>query len=229
MKCTLCGHLNSEGATACRACKANLVAPAGNRPCARCKVVNQPGTLICAQCGDLVAGGPRGDPSLPSVLLPEPDRLARIAEEERDAALFPPDVLARFAVGQRVEAHTALRAGLGADAVRAPARERQLRDRRLWAEPCTPPGMFTINGLGGTCYGHDEPHPDRTFIVTYYIVVFFLPVYASAAYLVLPGERAGSWVFLARVPLSEGNRKVGWMAGATVLAALVVLAVLISL
>lgn len=219
MKCTLCGYPNEEGVTACRACQgplADATVVAGG--CPRCHAVNPPGAVTCAQCGDLVATGTGEHPDVPQVLLPAPDWLSRVAEGERDPGLFPADVLSTYAAGRRVEAHAALAASLKADPGRAPARVRQLQNRRQWAEPCAPPGMFTFNGLGATCYGHEDALPDGTFIITYYAVVFFVPVYASGAYLVRRPATGRGWSFLARVPVSEGNARVKWVALAAIAA-----------
>lgn len=183
MKCALCGHENPSTARVCGACTAVLRAAPDVAP------------------GDPAPGQNR--------FLPARDTLRRRAEAQGDPELFPASVLQLYEGGDPLGAHRELRRRLGDDAVRRSARTAQLDDLRLWARATTAPSMFTLNGVGTSCYGRHQPGPDGTYVLVYYFVVLFLPIWANGAYLVADGKGTfrRSWYFLAEVPLPAGTQQ----------------------
>jgi hypothetical protein len=89
------------------------------------------------------------------------------------------------------------RAGQDAELVR-----QLLATRRLFIQPLKgAPAMLTYNGVGARVYGETEPDPaDHSHIKTQYLVLFFVPVYPLASFLVRSATRG--WNFYGRVPLS---------------------------
>ncbi len=230
MKCTLCGYVNRDGATQCGACFGMLltprpgsapvaattigsVAPAprpptGPVPCSRCQHPNEAGAVLCGGCGTMVSAVARAE-ALPegfATVIPGPGTLTGMAAAANDPALFPPNVVALFEAGNRLDAHAALRKALSSDLSRRAARRQHLLDRRLWAQSGGAPTMFTFNTIGFRPYGYDDAHPDGTFILTNYLVVAFFPMFPSSSHIVVKGSRG--WHFFAEVPLSELARQV---------------------
>lgn len=99
-----------------------------------------------------------------------------------------------------------------------------LNNRRLFAEPLkTAPKMFTLNGVGTSLYGKQEPDPgDGTHIATLFFTFVFLPVFPLAQYLVTPAGGA-KWYFHAKVPLGRKMRfwRQAALGGAAALACVV--------
>lgn len=62
------------------------------------------------------------------------------------------------------------------------------------------PSLYTINGFGVTLYGNTDRNPsDGSYMATYYLVFFFVPVLPLARYRVIP--TGGGYRFLGKGPL----------------------------
>ena len=62
------------------------------------------------------------------------------------------------------------------------------------------PSLYTINGFGVTLYGNTDKNPsDGSYMATYYLVFFFVPVLPLARYRVIP--TGGGYRFLGKGPL----------------------------
>lgn len=65
----------------------------------------------------------------------------------------------------------------------------------------SPPGLSSVNGIGCTAYGsRDYDSETNTYVKTQCFIVFFMPVFALAAYRVADAQQG--WYFIGRVPLS---------------------------
>ena len=59
------------------------------------------------------------------------------------------------------------------------------------------PSLFTINGIGVTLYGNSDKNPsDGSYMATYYLVFFFIPVLPLARYRVIP--TGGGYRFIGK-------------------------------
>lgn len=62
------------------------------------------------------------------------------------------------------------------------------------------PSLYTINGFGVTLYGNTDRNPsDGSYMATYYLVFFFIPLFPLARYRVIP--TGGGYRFLGKGPL----------------------------
>ncbi len=62
------------------------------------------------------------------------------------------------------------------------------------------PSLYTMNGFGVTLYGNTDKNPsDGSYMATYYLVFFFIPVLPLARYRVIP--TGGGYRFLGKGPL----------------------------
>jgi hypothetical protein len=80
-----------------------------------------------------------------------------------------------------------------------------LSQRRLFAIPIKKaPTLHTINTIGFTIVGSSEKNADGTYIATHsFVILQILPLFPLGAYVVGPGQKARSYSFFARVPLSS--------------------------
>ena len=80
--------------------------------------------------------------------------------------------------------------------------ENNLNDRFPEMKPInSPPTLSTINGIGTTVYGQrDYDDMTQSYVVTHWIVVLFIPIFAIGAYRVITAS--SGWYFLGKVPLS---------------------------
>jgi hypothetical protein len=169
--------------------------------------------VVCRACKAVLAGQvPRADvgsaPAGPEAGWPS-DRLDQIEREEGPPALFPDDVRALYAGGQRIAAHRALVAATRSP-VDAARRKPWIDNMRLWMEASRPPTMFTFNGIGTRLYGKDDAGLDGTHVGTLYFVVLYIPVLATSAYLVRPAGW-GSWNFYGSTPIPRAGRTRAWI------------------
>lgn len=87
----------------------------------------------------------------------------------------------------------------------------------------TAPALETLNGFGCRTYGRTDYDPaTQSYLTTYYVTAFFIPIFPIRRYRVkdAPG---GGWYFLAKAPLRKFER---WYRG-LVLAAITILIILI--
>jgi hypothetical protein len=102
-----------------------------------------------------------------------------------------------------------------------------LARRRLFLAPIrSAPTLFTYNGIGASGYGRDDPDTsDGTYILTHFIVFFFVPIFPLRQYLVRDAQasRGRAWTFIGKVPFGPvtfaWNRSIAVAVLATVLAA----------
>lgn len=77
---------------------------------------------------------------------------------------------------------------------------------------------YSINGFGTHFYGSAEPHPDGSYVVTTWVVAFFIPLVPLGSKRVLPikwedlppNERIGRKYRSMDVPLHVPHLLKGW-------------------
>lgn len=151
--------------------------------------------------------------------------LERIVRRDGDPRLFPPEVVRLHQEGKGLQARKALlrHAKTERDPVRQAKQRTLSNELRLWLEPISKaPPMVTWNGIGSNLYGKYQEASDGTYIATIWFVVFFIPWWPLAAFLVHRAEQGGGWHFLARSALPPLARRARIGAIAALLAAMVV-------